>query len=93
MSQQPTSLITLTDPRSPAAEAYRTRRTNIYFSSLERSIHTLLVTTVAPGKGESIALAIWPCRWHKATKRRSWSMPICAAPRCTRFSISTTTKA
>jgi capsular exopolysaccharide synthesis family protein len=57
MSQTPTSLITLTDPRSPAAEAYRTLRTNIYFSSLERSIHTLLVTTVAPGDGKSIALA------------------------------------
>ncbi len=57
MSQTPSSLITLSDPRSPAAEAYRTLRTNIYFSSLERSIHTLLVTTVAPDEGKSITLA------------------------------------
>ncbi len=57
MSQQPTALITLSDPRSPAAEAYRTLRTNIYFSGLERSIHTLLVTSVAPIDNKSITLA------------------------------------
>jgi capsular exopolysaccharide synthesis family protein len=50
-------LITLTDPRSPAAEAFRTLRTNIYFSGLDRSIHTLLVTTVAPVEGKSLTLA------------------------------------
>ncbi len=53
---QPT-LVTLADPRSPAAEAFRTLRTNIYFSGLDRSIHTLLVTTVAPVEGKSTTLA------------------------------------
>jgi len=57
MSQLHTSLITLSDPRSPAAEAFRTLRTNIYFSSLDRSIHTLLVTSVAPSEGKSTTLA------------------------------------
>ena len=57
MSQTPSSLITLSDPRSPAAEAYRTLRTNIYFSSLDRSIHTLLVTSVAPHEDKSITVA------------------------------------
>lgn len=51
------SLITLTDPRSPAAEAYRTLRTNIDFSGLDRSIHALLVTSVAPVEGKSLTLA------------------------------------
>lgn len=51
------SLITLTDPRSPAAEAYRTLRTNIDFSGLDRSIHALLVTSVAPVAGKSLTLA------------------------------------
>ncbi len=51
------SLVTLTDPRSPAAEAFRTLRTNIYFSGLDRSIHTLLVTTVAPVESKSTTLA------------------------------------
>ena len=57
MSQTPSSLITLSDPRSPAAEAYRTLRTNIDFYSLERSIHTLLVTSVAPNENKSITVA------------------------------------
>ncbi|MFN8595158.1 MAG: CpsD/CapB family tyrosine-protein kinase [Anaerolineae bacterium] len=51
------SLITLTDPRSPAAEAYRTLRTNVYFAGLNHSIHTLLVTTVAPLEGKSMTVA------------------------------------
>ena len=51
------SLITLTDPRSPAAEAYRTLRTNVYFAGLNHSIHTLLVTTVAPLEGKSTTVA------------------------------------
>jgi capsular exopolysaccharide synthesis family protein len=41
-------LITLADPRSSAAEAYRTLRTNLTFSSLEKSLSTLLVTSPAP---------------------------------------------
>ncbi len=57
MSQTPSSLITLSDPRSPAAEAYRTLRTNIDFSSLDRVIHTLLVTSVAPSENKSLTVA------------------------------------
>ncbi|CAG0929303.1 protein-tyrosine kinase [Thermoflexales bacterium] len=57
MSQPPTSLITLSDSRSPAAEAYRTLRTNIDFSSLDHTIHTLLVTSVAPHENKSITVA------------------------------------
>lgn len=50
-------LITLTDPRSPAAEAFRTLRTNLMFSSLDRPLHTLLVTSAAPDEGKSTTLA------------------------------------
>ena len=57
MPQHHASLITLSDPRSPAAEAFRTLRTNIYFSGLDRSIQALLVTTVAPVEGKSLTLA------------------------------------
>jgi capsular exopolysaccharide synthesis family protein len=56
MAKQP-HLITLTDPRSPAAEAYRTLRTNLYFSSLDRTLETLLVTSAAPGEGKSTCLS------------------------------------
>ena len=51
------ALIALRDPRSPAAEAYRTLRTNIRFSSLDRPLHTLLITSSSPNEGKSIALA------------------------------------
>lgn len=50
-------LITLRDPGSAAAEAYRTLRTNIQFSSLDRPLHTLLVTSTAPDEGKSTTLA------------------------------------
>lgn len=56
MAEQP-KLITLSDPRSPAAEAYRTLRTNLYFSSLDQALETLVVTSAAPGDGKSTTLS------------------------------------
>lgn len=51
-------LITLTDPRSPAAEAYRTLRTNLtFFAALDRPVESLVVTSSAPGEGKSRVLA------------------------------------
>jgi non-specific protein-tyrosine kinase len=50
-------LITLTDPRSPVAEAFRTLRTNLIFSSLDHPLTTLLVTSAALEEGKSLALA------------------------------------
>jgi len=51
------NLITLTNPRSAASEAYRTLRTNLLFSSLDKPLHTLVVTSSAPEEGKSTALA------------------------------------
>ena len=51
------NLVTLTDPRSPAAEAYQSLRTNIEFSRLERPLHTLLVTGVDNSTDKSSAVA------------------------------------
>lgn len=51
------NLVTLTDPKSAAAEAYRTLRTNLMFSSVENPIHTLLVTSPAKAEDKSDALA------------------------------------
>jgi len=50
-------LVTLTDPRSAAAEAFRTLRTNLMFSSVERSLDTLLVTSAMESDGKSLLLA------------------------------------
>jgi capsular exopolysaccharide synthesis family protein len=55
MAKKP--LVTISDPRSAAAEAFRTLRTNLMFSSLDRSLHTLLVTSAADSKNKSVALA------------------------------------
>jgi non-specific protein-tyrosine kinase len=51
------SLITLTDPRSPVSEAYRTLRTNLSFYSLDNPIRTLVVTSPATGEGKSTTIA------------------------------------
>ncbi|HXF64576.1 MAG TPA: CpsD/CapB family tyrosine-protein kinase [Caldilineaceae bacterium] len=52
-----TSLITLTDPRSPAAEAYQSLRTNLEFSRLEQPLHTVLVTSADTMAEKSAAVA------------------------------------
>jgi capsular exopolysaccharide synthesis family protein len=51
------SLITLNDPTSSAAEAFRTLRTNLEFSSLDNPVKTLVVTSAGPGEGKSTTLA------------------------------------
>lgn len=51
------SLITLSQPRSAAAEAYRSLRTNLMFSSVEDPISTLLVTSAARDDQKSVTLA------------------------------------
>jgi capsular exopolysaccharide synthesis family protein len=51
------NLITLTESKSAAAEAFRTLRTNLMFSSVERPIQTLLVTSPVDGEGKSDAVA------------------------------------
>jgi non-specific protein-tyrosine kinase len=50
-------LVTVSSPRSPVAEAYRTLRTNIQFSSLDAPLRTLLVTSSGPDEGKSTTLA------------------------------------
>jgi capsular exopolysaccharide synthesis family protein len=55
MSNSP--LITLTDPRSPVTEAFRTLRTNLIFSSLDHPLTTLLVTSATPEDEKSLTLA------------------------------------
>lgn len=51
------TLITLKDPRSAAAEAFRTLRTNLIFAGLEQPLQTVLVTAATPDEGKSLALA------------------------------------
>ena len=50
-------LVTLSEPRSAAAEAFRTLRTNLMFSSVDDPIRTMLVTSPARDDEKSSALA------------------------------------
>lgn len=50
-------LITIKEPRSAAAEAFRTLRTNLMFGGQDRSLHTLVMTSTARSDGKSMALA------------------------------------
>ncbi len=51
------ALITLSDPRSAAAESYRSLRTSLRFITLESECRTLLVTSPMPGEGKSTTAA------------------------------------
>jgi capsular exopolysaccharide synthesis family protein len=51
------TLITITNPRSPISEAYRTLRTNLEFTSLDKPIRSMVVTSAAPEEGKSTTLA------------------------------------
>jgi capsular exopolysaccharide synthesis family protein len=47
-------LVGLLYPRSSVAEAYRTLRANVEFASVDEPLHTLLVTSAAPGEGKTM---------------------------------------
>lgn len=51
------NLVTLSAPRSAAAEAFRSLRTNLMFSSVDDPLRTLLVTSPAQDNQKSAALA------------------------------------
>ena len=50
-------LITLTDPRSPVSEAYRTLRTNLSFYSVDDPIQSLVITSSAADDDKSAVAA------------------------------------
>lgn len=47
------SLVTLTDPRSPTAEAFRALRTSVRMAGAESPVRSLLVTSAGPGEGKT----------------------------------------
>ena len=53
----PAQFISWLRTKSPESEAYRTLRTNIQFSSVDKPIRTLLVTSSGPGEGKSTTAA------------------------------------
>ena len=53
----PEKLITVRHPLSPIVETYRLLRTNLQFSSVDKPVHTLVVTSAGPAEGKSVTLA------------------------------------
>ena len=82
-------LITVTDPRSPVAEAYRTIRTGIQFASVDKPLRTLVVTSAGPSEGKSTTVAnlavvmaqagkkviIVDADLRKPTQHKRWKIP------------------
>ena len=50
------NLIAFKNPKSRAAEAFRTLRTNIQFSGLDENIQSIVVTSSGPSEGKSTVL-------------------------------------
>jgi capsular exopolysaccharide synthesis family protein len=47
------ALVTATDPRSPAAEAFRALRTSIRMAGVDGLVQSLMVTSAGPGEGKT----------------------------------------
>ena len=55
MEERP--LITLTDPHSPVSEAYKVLRTNIQYTSVDRPLRVICVTSATPMEGKTTTLS------------------------------------
>ena len=54
-------LIINSDPKSAMSESIRTLRTNLQFSSVDKKVKTILVTSSVPGEGKSFIAANLAC--------------------------------
>lgn len=52
-SSQAVNLITVSNPKSPISEKYRTLRTNLKFASIGKQLQSLVVTSSGPSEGKS----------------------------------------
>lgn len=50
-------LVTLSQPQSPAAEAFRQLRTSVQFYSVDKPLQTVMVTSTTPDEGKSSVVA------------------------------------
>ncbi len=57
MSTEVDDPITLKEPKSPTAEAYRTLRTNINYASVDKPLKTIMVTSAEPGEGKTTTIS------------------------------------
>jgi len=63
------SLVSVTDPSSVVAEQFRTIRTNIQFSSVEKKVQSLVVTSAEPSEGKSTVSSNLAVVWAKQNEK------------------------
>jgi len=59
----------MSNPKSPVAEAYRSLRTNIDFSSIDEEIRVIMVTSAGPEEGKSTTLANLAVSYAQSDKK------------------------
>lgn len=64
-----TNLITLTNPKSPISEAYRTLRTNIQYSAIDSSIQVIMVASTQMGEGKTTTITNLAIAYAQEGKR------------------------
>lgn len=52
-----TQLITIENSKSPISEQYRTLRTNIQYSSVDKELKSIIITSPNPGEGKSTTIS------------------------------------
>jgi capsular exopolysaccharide synthesis family protein len=63
------TLVTISNPRSPVAEAYHSLRTNLEFSSPDKPLRSMVVTSAGSEEGKSTTLANLAVTMAQAGKR------------------------
>lgn len=84
------ALIGHDDPRSAFAEAYRSVRTALQFSTASGVPRLLAVTSAMVSEGKSTTRSVWPSSSPRLASGHYWSRPTCASLRCTRHCSSIT---
>jgi capsular exopolysaccharide synthesis family protein len=59
-------IVSIKNPKSPVAEAYKTLRTNIQFSSLDTKVQTIVITSSGPGEGKTTTSSNLACTFAQA---------------------------
>jgi capsular exopolysaccharide synthesis family protein len=54
--QRRSSLVMVTEPKSPISESFRALRTNIQYVNYEQQLKTLMITSAGPGEGKTFVL-------------------------------------
>ena len=78
-------LIVNEQPKSAAAEAYRTLRTNLQYAKVDGELKTIMYTSAGPSEGKSTTIANTAVVLATQVKKSSWWIVISANRSCIKF--------